>query len=186
MKSIYIANLAAILAMLLTYPTVVSVYTIDHSYVDWFNAPIGPRILLLLLFGYWVFPGLLLGTVLSYLIFDVLSFNQGLALDLTFNFVDCIAPVVALYIMQSFRVASFFTSDKIVYRHAIFYCILSSLIVAFSRLILASNQGVCDSSQCFVYLVSNLVGSLSGSFVLFFIFAVFSYAVRKQMISYNS
>ena len=186
MKSIYIANLAAILAMLLTYPTVVSVYTIDHSYVDWFNAPIGPRILLLLLFGYWVFPGLLLGTVLSYLIFDVLSLNQGLALDLTFNFVDCIAPVAALYIMQSFRVASFFTSDKIVYRHAIFYCILSSLIVAFSRLILASNQDVVDSSQSFVYLVSNFIGALSGSFVLLFVFFVSNYAVRKKMINYNS
>ena len=186
MKSIYIANVAAMVVMLLSHSTVASVYTIDPSYVDWFNLPLGPRILLLLLFGYWVVPGLFLGTVLSYLIFDVLSLNQGLALDLTINFVDCIAPIIALYAMQSLKIASFFTIDKIVLSHAIFYCVLSSLIVAFSRLILASNQGVVDSSQSFVYLASNLVGSLLGSFVLLFIFSIISYAARNKMINYNS
>jgi len=186
MRSLYIANLVAIVTMVLSHSTVAAVYTIDHSYVEWFNAPLGPRIVLLLLFGYWVFPGLFLGTVLSYLIFDVLSLNQGFTIDLTLNFVDCIAPVVALYIMHFFRIAAFFTHEKIVYSHAIFYCILSSFIIAFSRLILVSNQGVVNSIQCFDYLASNLMGALTGSLSMLFITGVMAYAFRNKMINYNS
>jgi len=140
MKGVLFTNLVALMTMILTHSTLAAIYTIDPAYVDWFNVPLGPVIALFLLFGYQVLPGLVLGQWVAYCIFEVLSFNQGLSFDLIMSVVNCAAPLLALYVMQYCKLSTFFSSQKIVARHAIFYCFLSSIFVAFSRFALLSQR----------------------------------------------
>ena len=91
--------------MILSHAALAGLFTIDLWYVDLINLLVGSRISLLLIFGYWVLPGLFVGTALSFIIFSVLGYNAGFGFDLG----DCLAPAVALMAKHVFRLSSFFT-----------------------------------------------------------------------------
>ena len=185
MKSFLFTNLVALLAMILTHSTWAAVYTIDPRYVDWFNIPLGPIIALYLLFGYRALPGLVFGKWLAYCIFDVLSFNQGYGFDLMLSAVDSVAPLAALYTMHYFKLATFFSSQKIVAHHAIFYCFLSSIFVAFARFIFFNESGFFELGGGFIYLMSNFIGSINGSLMFIFMFSVMGYGLRSKMLNFK-
>ena len=109
MGRVLITNAAAVSMMVLTHSTSAALHTIDPWYATLINMPVGAQVFALLLFGYWVLPGLLLGSILSYIIFPILSYNNGFSYDAGAILVDCLAPAVALYSMHFFRLASFFT-----------------------------------------------------------------------------
>ena len=82
MRRLLLGNLVALQPMVLSHAALTGIYTIDPWFVDLINLPVGLRITLFLIFGYWVLPGLFFGTALSFIIFSVLGYETGLAMIL--------------------------------------------------------------------------------------------------------
>ncbi|HIF88555.1 MAG TPA: hypothetical protein EYG22_03265 [Candidatus Thioglobus sp.] len=178
MRSALITNTAAVSMMVLTYSTSAALHTIDPWYATLINMPVGAQVFTLLLFGYWVVPGLLLGTILSYIIFPILSHDNGLSYDAGAILVDCLAPVVALYSMHLFKLASFFTADALIIRHAAFYVLLTAFTLSTARYLFNLNKGTDDETGL---LLINFAGGLIGPLVLLFIMVTVEAATKGRM-----
>ncbi len=178
MGRVLITNAAAVSMMVLTHSTSAALHTIDPWYATLINMPVGAQVFALLLFGYWVLPGLLLGSILSYIIFPILSYNNGFSYDAGAILVDCLAPAVALYSMHFFRLASFFTVDSLIIRHAAFYMLLTALTLSTLRFLFNFNKGVDEGIGL---LMINFVGGVIGPLVMLFMMVTIEAATQGRM-----
>jgi hypothetical protein len=181
MKRLLLGNLVAIQLMILSHAALAGLYTIDPWYVDLINLPVGSRISLLLIFGYWVLPGLFIGTALSFTIFSVLGYDTGFGFDLGVNLVDCLAPAVALMAMHFFRLSSFFTSEKFVISHILFLALITSFVITLSRFILIFDKAAYAQDGIATFFFTNLFGSMIGALTFFFMAILMEFGVQRQM-----
>ena len=97
--------------------------------------PMGAKILAFLLFGFWAFPGVLLGSLMSgVFLYD--SWNGNAFYGPLGTLAGVMAPMLAIVVMRFFHLSNFFKDGKLVYGHIIFLVILSSLINTISKLFL--------------------------------------------------
>ena len=132
------------------------------------DLPSGARLGALLLFGMTSFPGTLAGTLLSSAIYtDPMSIYAGIV------FYDSIAvatgPLIALLMMQQFKLSNFYTSKGIYFPHVIFLCVLTALLTSFSRFLIMTkvDHGLPSDFNLSEYMGSILLGDLFGTLVFF-------------------
>jgi hypothetical protein len=133
--------------------------------------PMGAKILAFLLFGYWAFPGVLLGSLMSgVFLYD--SWNGNAFYGPLGTLAGVMAPMLAIAIMKSFHLSNFFKDGKLIYGHVIFLVILSSMIDTLVKLFLYVDKvkGVdgkeVDAMQ---FIQSYLTGDILGGLVFVFV-----------------
>jgi len=128
----------------------------------------GARLGALLLFGLSAFPGILAGTLLASVIYaDPTSIHAGVA---TYNAIaEAFAPLVALLMMQQFKLSNFYTAESIYYPHVLFLCILTALFASFSQflVLVKVEHGMPEVFNFSSYMGSILLGDLLGTLVFF-------------------
>ncbi len=136
----------------------------------------GAKVLAFLLFGFWAFPGVLLGSLLSgFLLYDFWNVNP--IYGPLGSLVGALAPMLAILIMQFFRLSNFFNDGmKVQFGHVLFLVILSSLINTLFKLFIYLNKVTDLNGQAIdpVQFIQNyLAGDILGGFV--FIYIVFKF-----------
>ena len=133
--------------------------------------PMGAKILAFLLFGYWAFPGVLLGSLMSgVFLYD--SWNGNTFYGPLGTLAGVMAPMLAVAIMRLFHLSNFFKDGKLVYGHIVFLVILSSLINTIAKLFLYIDKvkGVDGKEvDAIQFIQSYLTGDILGGLVFVFV-----------------
>lgn len=133
--------------------------------------PMGAKILAFLIFGFWAFPGVLLGSLMSgVLLYD--SWNGNTFYGPISTMAGVLAPMAAISIMRIFHLSNFFKDDKLVYGHIIFLVILSSLINTLAKFFLFVDKvkGVDGKEvDALQFILSYLTGDILGGLVFVFL-----------------
>lgn len=158
-KKIIIYNLIA-LAMLVLSRVLSSPFdnvTPDLGNLLWL--PIGAAILSYLLFGFRVFPGVLLGYLIAEVIVEggVVDISQKEVLKRT---ASSIAPILSIAIMRLFNLSKFFEGSKIKISHVVFLILLSAIFSTLVKALLIDNELPRLDSYITTYLVGDLIGGI--------------------------
>jgi integral membrane sensor domain MASE1 len=131
--------------------------TSDLGNLLWF--PIGAAILSYLLFGFKVFPGVLLGYIIAEMIIEggVLDITQREVLKRT---ASALAPVISIGIMRMFTLSNFFDDEKINPGHIVFLIFLSAIISTLLKALLIDNQLPDLDSYITTYLIGDMIGGM--------------------------
>jgi hypothetical protein len=133
--------------------------------------PMGAKILAFLLFGYWAFPGVLIGSLMSG-IFLYDSWNGNTFYGPLGTLAGVMAPMLAVAIMKFLHLSNFFKDGKIIYGHIVFLVILSSLINTITKLFLYIDKvkGIDDKEvDAMQFIQSYLAGDILGGLVFVFV-----------------
>ena len=176
----------------LTAMTVVFVFgaanvSIEHNIPFFDNAldlSTGARLGMLLLFGLLCFPGTLLGSLLIGVAF--LDPGEGLAFEMIEGSVEAFSALLALLMMQHFKLSNFYTSQSFYYPHVLFLCFLTALLTALGRFIAIVEFGELEENFIFSsYVGSILIGDLLGT-ILFFSLSIFIMHALQQYFEQQS
>jgi len=152
----------------------------DFVIGNYFWLPIGAVILSYLLFGFKVFPGVLLG----YLIAEVLiegSIGDISQRELLSRTMSSLAPIFAIGIMRVFSLSNFFDDDKINIGHVFFLVLLSAVISTLLKTFFVYDKAEKFLTDPVGHISSYLLGDMIGGMVFIYIgIKVFSaFATRK-------
>jgi integral membrane sensor domain MASE1 len=148
--------------------------------------PMGAVILSYLLFGFKVFPGVLLG----YLIAEVLI--EGSVADMYLNAdisqrevlsrtVSSLGPIFAIIIMRVFSLSNFFDDNKINIGHIIFLVLLSAVISTLLKAFVIVGKRAEFLEKPVDFIGSYLLGDMIGGIVFIYIgIKVFALVVDKS------
>ena len=130
--------------------------------------PIGAAIFSYLLFGFKVFPGVLLGYLIAEVIVEgsIADISQREVLSRTMS---SLAPIFAIGIMRAFSLSNFFDDNKVNIGHIVFLVLLSAVIST-----LLKTFFVYHSAEKFLidpvgHISSYLVGDMIGGIVFIYI-----------------
>lgn len=130
--------------------------------------PIGAAIFSYLLFGFKVFPGVLLGYLIAEVIVEgsIADISQREVLSRTMS---SLAPIFAIGIMRVFNLSNFFDDNKVNIAHIVFLVLLSAVIST-----LLKTFFVYQSAEKFLadpagHIDSYLVGDMIGGIVFIYI-----------------
>lgn len=148
-----IALVMLVISRILSFPF--DEATSDLGNLLWF--PIGAAILSYLLFGFKVFPGVLLGYLIAEMIIEggVFDVTQREVLKRT---ASALAPVVSIGIMRMFNLSNFFDDKKINPGHVVFLIFLSAIISTLLKALLIDNQLPGLDSYITTYLIGDMIG----------------------------
>jgi hypothetical protein len=189
MKAVKIILLNNVVAMMMVMMVSSANFALESniSFIDGLlNLPTGARLGALLLFGVSAFPGVLAGTLFASAIYaDPMSIHASI--EVYDSIVQATAPLIALVMMQQFKLSNFYTSKGIYYPHVLFLCILTALLASFSRFLcmvklhhnLPSDFGLSE------YMGSILLGDLLGTLV-FFLLLIFMAAAFFEHLDQTS
>jgi len=131
--------------------------TSDLGNLFWF--PIGAAILSYLLFGFKVFPGVLLGYIIAEIVIEggMLDITQREVLKRT---ASALAPIASISIMRIFTLSNFFDDEKINPGHIVFLIFLSAIISTLLKALLIDNQLPALDSYITTYLIGDMIGGM--------------------------
>lgn len=131
--------------------------TPDLGNMLWF--PIGAAILSYLLFGFRVFPGVLLGYLIAEVIVEggIVDISQKELLKRT---ASSLAPILSIGIMRSFNLSQFFDENKIKISHVIFLILLSAIFSTLLKALLIDNELPGLDNYITTYLMGDLLGGI--------------------------
>ncbi|MDB3869667.1 hypothetical protein N9351_02250 [Candidatus Thioglobus sp.] len=183
----FIINIIIALVIFLTSALMTWTGGIDISVGNYLWLPMGAKILAFLLFGFWAFPGVLLGSLMSgYILYNFL--NVDTIYGPLGSLIGAFAPMGAILIMRYFNLSTFFDSDKkLEFRHVIFLIVLSSIINTIFKLFLYFGRvsGVDDQQiDSPEFILSYLTGDILGGvvFILLTIKIVMPILLRFKLI----
>ena len=138
---------------------------LDHYNSDIGNLlwlPMGAVLLSYLLFGFKVFPGVLIGYLLAELVIE------GGGADITnqevmSRVINSLMPIVAIVVMRKFNFSNFFTSGKINYTRMVPLVIFAALITTLVKFILLYVPTEFSAGK--VYALSYIQGDIVGGIV---------------------
>ena len=144
--------------------------TSDLGNLLWF--PIGAAVLSYLLFGYKVFPGVLLGYLIAEAIIEggVFDVTQKEVLKRT---ASALAPVIAIGTMRMFNLSEFFNDKKINPGHIVFLIFLSAIFSTLFKALLIDNQLPSLDSYITTYLIGDMIGGMLFVYMGIKIFSTF-------------
>ncbi len=131
--------------------------TSDLGNLFWF--PIGAAILSYLLFGFKVFPGVLLGYIIAEIVIEggMFDITQREVLKRT---ASALAPIASISIMRIFTLSNFFDDEKINPGHIVFLIFLSAIISTLLKALLIDNQLPTLDSYITTYLIGDMIGGM--------------------------
>lgn len=130
--------------------------------------PIGAAILSYLLFGFKVFPGVLLGYLIAEVIIEgsIADISQREFLSRTMS---SLAPIIAISIMRVFSLSNFFDEDKINMGHIFFLVLLSAVISTLLKTFVVYQSAEKFLADPVGHIGSYLLGDMIGGIVFIYI-----------------
>ena len=130
--------------------------------------PIGAAILSYLLFGFKVFPGVLLGYLIAEVLIEgsVADISQRELLSRTMS---SIAPIFAIIIMRVFSLSNFFDDNKINIGHIFFLVLLSAVISTLLKTFFVYQTAEKFLADPVGHIGSYLMGDMIGGIVFIYI-----------------
>ena len=126
--------------------------------------PIGAKILAFLLFGRSVLPGVIASCIFcgvflfnawgGHFIYGVIGASVG-----------AVAPLISMWIIEKFKIASYSSLSGINFRHVLFLVLFTSVIHSLSRFVLYAKSGVFDINPV-DFLQHYIVGDIIGGIVV--------------------
>lgn len=130
--------------------------------------PIGAAILSYLLFGFKVFPGVLLGYLIAEVLIEgsIADISQREFLSRTMS---SVAPIMAISIMRLFSLSNFFDEDKINIGHIVFLVLLSAVTSTLLKTFFVYDKAEKFLADPVGHISSYLVGDMIGGIVFIYI-----------------
>ena len=130
--------------------------------------PIGAAIFSYLLFGFKVFPGVLLGYLIAEVIVEgsIADISQREVLSRTMS---SLAPIFAIGIMRVFNLSNFFDDNKVNIGHIVFLVLLSAVISTLLKTFFVYQSAEKFLADPVGHIGSYLVGDMIGGIVFIYI-----------------
>jgi len=130
--------------------------------------PIGAAIFSYLLFGFKVFPGVLLGYLIAEVIIEgsIADISQREVLSRTMS---SLAPIFAIGIMRVFNLSNFFDDNKVNIGHIVFLVLLSAVISTLLKTFFVYQSAEKFLADPVGHIGSYLVGDMIGGIVFIYI-----------------
>ena len=130
--------------------------------------PIGAAIFSYLLFGFKVFPGVLLGYLIAEVIVEgsMADISQREVLSRTMS---SLAPIFAIGIMRVFSLSNFFDDNKVNIGHIVFLVLLSAVISTLLKTFFVYQSAEKFLADPVGHISSYLVGDMIGGIVFIYI-----------------
>ena len=162
-------------------------FSLEYS-IPWlhnvFNLSTGARLGVLLLFGLVCFPGVLVGSLLVGAAFG--GSGEDINFALLEELVEAFSVLIALLMMQHFKLGNFYTKESFYFPHVLFLCLLTSFLSATGRLIvLVQFDEIEEGFNFSEYIGSVLLGNLLAA-VVFFTLAIFIMHAFNQYFEQHS
>ena len=173
-------NICALLVVFLTGGASVAIDSITPEIVGLVDLKTGARLALIMLFSYWIAPGILLGSIAASFIFlapeDVHS-NIGGYIAV----VETVMPYLAFIIMHSVKLDNFSSDSRMSYPHLLVLCVLASLLCSMAMFFFMMSLNLREGYQLVEHLAKHLTGTLFGTFFAFFVCILMSKAFVENL-----
>lgn len=156
----------------------------DFAIGNYLWLPIGAAIFSYLLFGFKVFPGVLLGYLIAEVLIEgsMADISQREVLSRTMS---SLAPIIAIGIMRAFSLSNFFVDNKVNIGHIVFLVLLSAVIST-----LLKTFFVYHSAEKFLidpvgHIGSYLLGDMIGGIVFIYIgIKLSNYFLKNKLVQF--
>ena len=140
----------------------------DFAIGNYLWLPIGAAIFSYLLFGFKVFPGVLLGYLIAEVIIEggMADISQREVLSRTMS---SLAPIFAIGIMRVFSLSNFFDDNKVNIGHIVFLVLLSAVISTLLKTFFVYQSAEKFLADPVGHIGSYLVGDMIGGIVFIYI-----------------
>ena len=133
----------------------------------YFYLPLGAKILMYLLFGFRVFPGVLAACVASgVVLFN--SWNDHLLLGTMAACAGALAPVITMQIMKAAKVCNFSNLRNIDFKHILFLIALTSIVSALLKYFVYT-QSITMNIDAVDFIVHYITGDVLGSLLVIYL-----------------
>ena len=179
-KDIFLNNLIAFSAIFLASIAMKQLSGFDAEVGTYLYLPIGAKILVFLLFGRQVLPGVMASCIFcGVVLFD--SWSGNFFWGATGAIMGAIAPLVSIWILQKFDLCNFTELKNIDFRHILFLIFFTAIIHALSRFIIYAKSDVFVISPV-DFLSHYLIGDILGGIVIIlFVLKVLPFMAVQQI-----
>lgn len=140
----------------------------DFSIGNYLWLPIGAAIFSYLLFGFKVFPGVLLGYLIAEVLIEggIADISQREVLSRTMS---SLAPIFAIGIMRAFSLSNFIDDNKVNIGHIVFLILISAVISTLLKTFFVYHSAEKFLADPVGHISSYLVGDMIGGIVFIYI-----------------
>lgn len=143
--------------------------------------PLGAKILMYLVFGYRVFPGIMAACIVSGIVL-MNSWGDNLLLGALSSCAGAIAPIVAMCFMNQTHVSDFSKLSKIDFRHILFLVVFTSVISALLKFFVYM-QDVTLNINAVTFITHYIRGDVVGGLVvIYFALAIVAPIIERSYI----
>ena len=129
--------------------------------------PLGAKILMYLIFGYRVFPGIIAACVVSGIVL-MNSWGDNLLIGALSSCAGAVAPILAMGFMNLTHVSDFSNLNKIDFRHVLFLVIFTSVISALLKFFVYM-QDVTLNINAVTFITHYIRGDVIGGLVVIYL-----------------
>lgn len=166
-KSIIVDNLIAFIAVFLSSILMINLSGFDVQVGSYLYLPIGAKILVFLIFGKHVLPGVMFSCVFCGVVLFS-SWGGNFVWGAAGAILGAITPIASIWILEYFKVANYSQLEKINFRHILFLIFFTSILHAISRFIIYAKSSVFTINPV-DFLTHYLVGDMLGGIVVIWI-----------------
>ena len=161
-------TLIALMMVALSRVMISGLDSTDFAIGNYLWLPIGAAIFSYLLFGFKVFPGVLLGYLIAEVIIEggMADISQREVLSRTMS---SLAPIFAIGIMRVFSLSNFFDDNKVNIGHIVFLVLLSAVISTLLKTFFVYQSAEKFLADPVGHIGSYLVGDMIGGIVFIYI-----------------
>ena len=161
-------TLIALMMVALSRVLISGLDSTDFAIGNYLWLPIGAAIFSYLLFGFKVFPGVLLGYLIAEVIVEgsIADISQREVLSRTMS---SLAPIFAIGIMRVFNLSNFFDDNKVNIGHIVFLVLLSAVISTLLKTFFVYQSAEKFLADPVGHIGSYLVGDMIGGIVFIYI-----------------
>ena len=163
-KSFIVNNLIAFIAVFLASILMINLSNFDVEVGSYLYLPIGAKILVFLLFGRQVLPGVIISCVFCGVVLFS-SWGGNFVWGAVGAIMGAITPLVSMWILERFKVADYSELKKINFRHILFLIFFTAILHALSRFIIYAKSAVFTINPV-DFLGHYLVGDMLGGIVV--------------------
>ena len=163
-KLLFTNNLIAFLAIFLASVTMKYFSGFDAEIGSYLYLPIGAKILVFLLFGRQVLPGVMASCIFCGVVLFG-SWGGNFAWGAVGALMGALAPLISMWFIQKLKMIDFSNLKDIDFRHILFLIFFTAIIHALSRFVIYAKSEVFSISPI-DFLSHYLVGDMLGGIVV--------------------
>jgi len=163
-KDLTVNNLIAFMAVFLASILMINLSAYDVEVGSYLYLPIGAKILVFLLFGRHVLPGVMASCIFcGVVLFD--SWGGNFAWGAFGAIMGAIAPLASMWLIEKFKLANYSDLKNINFRHILFLIFFTAILHSLTRFVIYAKSAVFSINPV-DFLAHYLVGDMIGGIVV--------------------